>query len=248
MRDQTAPWWGMMMLPKSLSFSGAWRSPVSRRAVLAAMFAGCLLMAGCGKQWSWHEKIIVEVDTPHGMVSSSSVIRRSLTYQNSSLLPPEARGASSNLSGEAVALEIAPGRYLFVLLKGLPNSFKIFFPGEAPVAVADRFETLREARELSPDQYPLLVTFTDINDPTTVRKVDPDNLAATFGPGVSLKRVTLEITHEKVTEGKVESLLTWLDWPKVDPAINGGRTETLRYPNESPRGYGTLPTLSFVQR
>lgn len=44
-----------------------------------------------------------------------------------------------------------------------------------------------------------------------MRKVDPANLAAAFGPGVSLKRVMLEITDEAVTEGEVEKVLDWLD-------------------------------------
>lgn len=48
---------------------------------------------------------------------------------------------------------------------------------------------------------PLLVAFTDINDSSSVREGDPDNLAATFGPGVLLKRITLEIADESVTEG-----------------------------------------------
>jgi hypothetical protein len=210
MRDETAPWWGMKTLSKTLPLSATWRSPVGRRAVLAAILAGCLLMAGCGKQWSWHEKIVVEVETPAGVVTGSSVIRRSLTHQDSSLAPPEARGASSGISGEAVVVEVATGRYLFALLKDLPSSFEVFFPGEAPVEVADRFENLRETRELAPDQYPMLVTFTDINDPATVREVDPDNLAATFGPGVSLKRITLEVADEEVTEGMVYEVLVWL--------------------------------------
>lgn len=68
-----------------------------------------------------------------------------------------------------------------------------------------------KVRELASKDYPLLVTFTDITDPTTVNQVDPTNLAATFGPGVSLKRITLQITDEPVTEGKIESVLGWLD-------------------------------------
>jgi hypothetical protein len=63
-------------------------------------------------------------------------------------------------------------------------------------------EQIRQVRDVPRDKYPLLVTFTDIADPKTVTKVDPDNLAATFGPGVALKRITLEITDEKVTEGR----------------------------------------------
>ncbi|GJL68036.1 MAG: hypothetical protein NPIRA06_06710 [Nitrospirales bacterium] len=49
---------------------------------------------------------------------------------------------------------------------------------------------MRETRDFKPKNYPLLVAFMDINDPTSVKEVDLDNLAATFGPGVSLKRLT----------------------------------------------------------
>ncbi|MEP4423828.1 MAG: hypothetical protein ABJ354_20510, partial [Nitratireductor sp.] len=106
----------------------------------------------------------------------------------------------------------------------------------------------RGVREVAREAYPLLVTFTDIADPTTVRRVDPDDLAATFGPGVALKRITLEITDEKVTEGRVKAVLGWMNVPKIDPAINDGRSETLRYPNTSPRGYGTISTNEFIRR
>ena len=77
---------------------------------------------------------------------------------------------------------------------------------------------MREIRVLPRERYPLLVTFTDLADPTTVRRVDPDDLAATFGPGVALKRVTLEITDEAVTEGEVEAVLGadfFRRWAKV---------------------------------
>ncbi len=56
----------------------------------------------------------------------------------------------------------------------------------------------------------LLVTFDDITDPTTVRLADPANLSASFGPGVSLAGVTLEITRADVTEERVEAVLGWL--------------------------------------
>jgi hypothetical protein len=215
MRDEFAPWWDMEAGPETLEVQAAVPIAVSRRAVLGSMLASCLLLAGCGEKWSWNEKITAEVQTPDGIASGSSVIRRSLTHQDSSLLPPEARGANLGLSGEAVVVEVMPGRYLFVLLKDLPNPFSVFFPGEAPVEVAGRLEALRETRELARDQYPLLVTFTDINDPTTVLKVEPDNLAATFGPGVSLKRITLEITDDTMTEGLIKKVLPWLgDYPE----------------------------------
>lgn len=57
---------------------------------------------------------------------------------------------------------------------------------------------------------PLMVTFANIADPKSVSQVDPGALAASFGPGVRLKAVTLEVTEEPVTEGKVDNLLSWL--------------------------------------
>ena len=52
-----------------------------------------------------------------------------------------------------------------------------------------------------------MVTFDDLSDPATVRKVDPLDLAATFGPGVKLRAVTLELTNAPITSGKVVSAL-----------------------------------------
>jgi len=225
----------MMVQPQVLLSMPA--GPQTRRLASAAALFALLLLAGCGEKWSWNEKITAEVQTPDGIVSGSSVIRRSLTHQDSNLLPPEARGASLGLSGEAVVVEVMPGRYFFVLLEDLPNPFEVFFPGEAPVEVASRYETLREMRELARDQYPLLVAFTDINDPTTVRKVDPDNLAATFGPGVSLKRITLEITDEEVTKGKVDALLPWLG-SYYGKKLDGRRYETIEAENRFANSLG----------
>ena len=177
-------------------------------AVLAVM------LVGCPNQWSWHEKITVKVETPNGERAASSVIRKTLIHTDGWLAPREARGASESVWGEAVVLEVAPGKYLFALLKGLPSPFEVFFPGEAPVEVASRMKRLRGHRTLSSDLYPLLVTFDDIADPTTVRQVDPSDLASVFGPGYTLNSITLEITDEKVTEGKVENLLVWLTWSR----------------------------------
>ena len=57
----------------------------------------------------------------------------------------------------------------------------------------------------------MLVTFDDISKPETVRRVNPADLAAVFGEGVRLKAVTLEITEEAVTEGRVVPVLPWLN-------------------------------------
>jgi hypothetical protein len=46
---------------------------------------------------------------------------------------------------------------------------------------------------------PKLVRFREINDPQTLMRVSPYDLAKSFGPGVELKRVILELTDDPVT-------------------------------------------------
>ncbi len=50
-------------------------------------------------------------------------------------------------------------------------------------AMFDRLEHMRESRALARENYPLLVTFDNINDPASVRRVDPGDLPASFGRG-----------------------------------------------------------------
>ena len=61
-----------------------------------------------------------------------------------------------------------------------------------------------------PSAYPLLVHFRDIRDPKTVVRIDPTEVAASFGPGVKLRRITVQITDDAVTMG-IKKRLRWLD-------------------------------------
>ena len=51
--------------------------------------------------------------------------------------------------------------------------------------------------------------FRDIRDLKSVEKVDPDNLAASFGKGVTLKRITVQLTEDPVTTD-IGKRLPWL--------------------------------------
>lgn len=63
------------------------------------------------------------------------------------------------------------------------------------------------------DAYPMLVRFADIAAPTSIGKVDRDDLAASFGEGVSLRRMTVQLTDDPVTTG-IEQRLPWLTGTK----------------------------------
>ena len=181
-------------------------------------------LAGCLDRYEWHQKLTIVVETPSGEVSGSSVVAISARYGHQPLSPNE---VWYRVTGEATVVEVAPGRYLFALLDG---SQERYFRAVRDQLPSDRGEWLKripkmkEVAVLEPKNYPLLVTFGNIDNPKTVRKVDPDNLAATFGPGFRLSEITLEITDEPVTDGRIEALLPWLGpypEPKLGPATGG---------------------------
>ena len=153
------------------------------------------------------------------------------------LVLPEARGAHGKVRGEAVAVEVLPGRWLFALLSGdadgkgeagqlVYHAFRLGMNRAATDRsyqsnMADlRAQPLDTPAPLPLDAYPLLVTFDDITKPETVREVDPADLSAVFGPGVSLRGMTLEVTGEAVTEGLVEGVLGWWCLKRTDGSLN----------------------------
>jgi len=195
-----------------------------RRLCGALLTCLMLTLAGCDmfgfRTWSWHQKLTVTVETPEGPRSGSAVT--AATFQMTpkwSGVGDSAGASNSSLSGEAVVVDLGQGRYLFALLKGY-NEFTgrlAFFPlpqkplnKEEDAAVYDQLEALRATKELPRELTPLLVTFADIDDPASVARVDPDDLAASFGPGYALSSITLAITDETVTKGRVEAVLGWL--------------------------------------
>jgi len=224
--------------------AGRWNGRRLRRSLGVRCLAGMILMAGlagCSDSNSFNQKLTLVVETPAGEVSGAAVVRVIKQTKSNFLAPPEARGAISALKGEAAFVEVAPGRYLFALLGGQDNLAQKVFARELRLdgipAAHPEFEDwtrqlsqMRVSREVPPQLYPLLVTFGDIADPKTVRRVEPDNLAASFGPGARLRAITLEISDEKVTEGRVEGVLGWLG-PHPEPGLcpATGRTDNIPF-------------------
>lgn len=169
--------------------------------------------------WSWHQKLTVEVLTPSGLKTASSVAEASWEMAPTWFKLGDSGGGHGTglLKGEAVTLELAPNRYLFILLNGYSAETAIQLFGELKTfgrneysATLDRISSTRETIDLPHDKYPLLVTFENISDPGSVTRVNPANLEATFGPGYRLNGITLSLTKEPVTKGEVEKVLGWL--------------------------------------
>jgi hypothetical protein len=64
------------------------------------------------------------------------------------------------------------------------------------------------------------------HDPATAERVNPFDLAASFGSGIKLQRATIEMTIDPVTTG-IEQKLPWLALPQTaqDELIRVGRVQ-----------------------
>ena len=161
--------------------------------------------------------MIVEVETPDGVVSGSAV--REFVFQGQpkaslpSIIPAEGSSGYSFLRGEAVYVDLGEGRSLIALLSGAEGNadYTKQIPREILECRGAKMETCLDSANIYPEEaeitfekrfpfgLPLLVTFGDLTDPTSVARVDPDDLVSSFGEGYALKRITVQITDEPLT-------------------------------------------------
>lgn len=202
-----------------------------RAGVIVGVLALGLFLAfqGCfgSSSISWNQRLTLVIETPQGEVRGSAVTGRNVVNSTGAMLPPDARGPRGDVTGEAVVIEVMPGRWLFALIDGSDSVLRTAkgwpeaaygLSSAADGRQRDYWEQMRVLKNqpldtpvpLPPEAWPMLVTFDDITKPETVREVDPEDLAAVFGEGVRLKAVTLEITEEAVSVGRVERVLGWL--------------------------------------
>jgi hypothetical protein len=191
---------------------------------------------GGGKTYpDYRYRLTVEVDTPEGIKRGSSVIEVK-TRRASKNAIPSPRMLSYKVRGEAVTVDLGQRGLLFALLRsdtssdwaaGAFESMAPPTPRDQAIGMDDEYgyrrakalaltgpQVLPRWREsLVPNDrrsgYPMLVRFADIADPASVSKVDPDALAASFGKGVNLRRITVERTEDELTTG-IERRLEWL--------------------------------------
>jgi hypothetical protein len=191
--------------------------------------AAALPLAACwGSTYEWNQKLTLVVQTPQGEVIASSVIRASYTYGQ---MPMSGNDMSGGYTGEAVVMKFANGKYLFALLNAdrtdeyhrLLLTFAADLPDDREAGFA-AITKLRGAKEVPRGLYPMLVTFGNLDDPKSVKQVQPNEFASHFGAGYGLSAITLEVTDEPVTVGKVEGALNWLNvYREKSWRLNGKR-------------------------
>lgn len=193
--------------------------PAARAVAACLLAAATFVLPGCvPKKYSWNQKLTLEIEAGGEIYKGSSVIE--VTWWEDPYNKTIGLPVASSMRGEAAFVDIPGKGTVFALLKsehdrGDPTRVAFWALGYAPEPgfKNESFRTLSKsqgrAAELTPDQYPMLVTFGDLNDPMTAKEVDPSNLSLALERSIRLKKISIELTNEPVTK-KIEAKLPWL--------------------------------------
>jgi hypothetical protein len=177
-------------------------------------------------------RLAVEVETPEGVKSASGVLA----------VHPDrgySRSGSTLTKGDAVVVDLGGGKTLLALLAHIDDNGLDLdgmnyvalraFNAAGKKASFNEMNRISGAAPVTGTLAPVLATFTDINDPATMRVVKPDDLEAAFGKGFLLRSIIAEAVPngfwpldfggalgEPVTRG-IEAKLPWWSRP-ADPA------------------------------
>jgi hypothetical protein len=183
----------------------------------------------------WRYRLTLEVETPEGTKTGSSVYQIGVS---TGMKIGDSSGAGMFAKGEALQVDLGARGVLFALMTKDQsvdyNGYLVFkafpYPGSktgplSGVATPEGlkyYASLRAKSNVPQSQLPSLVRFRDLNNPKSVELVDANDLAKSFGVGVTLKSATIEmvdqgywplnqmgLTGEPITRG-IENRLPWL--------------------------------------
>ena len=194
-------------------------SKLSRRVTMIAL---AMALFGCGQRVpTFRYKLTATVETPEGLRQQSTVVEVKNFYESGVL----GTGLESRAKGEAIPVDLGKRGTLFILLTSQHDPSIVFgmpFAALLPVqpddrgtseALANNYRTLAKLTgigTLPRNAYPQFVRFRDTRDPKSVEDVDPANLSSAFGNGVWLRDITVQITDDRRTDGRMDDLLPWL--------------------------------------
>jgi hypothetical protein len=194
---------------------------------IIAFLCAASALAGCGRSETYRYKLTLSLDTPDRVKTGSNVVEI-----NAFDVVIPARGIGHKTTGQALYVDLGAGRRpliaLLTRIRRATDPWPTFpgwgedAPGEAlankclgakkPEDLINEVEATRKCGRpvaITTADLPDLVTFADVNNPKSVMFVDPNDLAATLGPGVSWRSMTLQATDEPLTKG-IDEHLPWV--------------------------------------
>jgi hypothetical protein len=194
--------------------------------VLVLASAGWLLLGRSPSPTIWHYKMTIAVETPEGLKTGSAV--REVIYGGGNSRGGGVPTINLRGKGEAVVVDLGERGVLFALLRGDPMGVDYY--SDILLRAFDKDGGGMDPSKVPPaggvilspekEQYPMFVTFKDLNDPKTVMQVCTpmrcdeiknlllktsvpyhrvETFEEAFGPGVQLTEVKIDMTNEPIT-------------------------------------------------
>jgi hypothetical protein len=202
--------------------------------VLVALVGGATIVIGqVFRSYSHRYKLTIAIDVDGVRHTGSSVVEVTWEKQSQILIPVPRFVSSTH--GEAVTIDLGEGRLVFGILgtaeKDDPKTPSQYIALKAFGLDSDAGIPLiakqKRIRKLEGNDIPMLVTFDDLNDLRSGKKLSPENLSATFGSGVKFVDASVEMTNDPVTQG-IERKLPWWNgpFPWLKPLGSGAYIDT----------------------
>jgi hypothetical protein len=169
--------------------------------------------------YDFRYKMIVEIQTPEGISRGYTIIEEK-TSKSSSIFGIENSVVFTKFRGSAVVINVPGNKYLFALLRKSENEPDVTHYAHAVFKNSPFFRSLNwiekieyiknnlRNKNLSEDDFPMIVYFEDPRNIETVKKIDPDkndNNSIHY----KIKSVKLDITDEDPKFG-IEKILPWI--------------------------------------
>ncbi|MFA4995107.1 MAG: hypothetical protein WC521_07390 [Bdellovibrionales bacterium] len=153
----------------------------------------------------WRYRMTVSVDTPMGIRTGSAM--REVSVKTG---PDFMGGTSINVKGEAVMVGLGSRGTLFALMRSPKNAnyaYQVLFDtfkrqgGSATPEGVRFFNNMKTSSMEEVQELPVFVRFRDLKDPKTAELVDPRDFELSYGAGVKLIGVTIDVTSKAMTSG-----------------------------------------------
>jgi hypothetical protein len=200
-------------------------------------------------------KLTAEVMTPDGLKTGSSVVE--VGYYSAPIILRDGAHVFSTAIGEATYVDLGEGKNLFILMSNRESGRNGQFDGahadfsdakgplhatSLPIKIFGLVWQYKRERQLCREfavasananlaipfgSLPTLVNFNDINDPRTVKVVQPDQFETDYGAGYKFLGTKIEATNE-VPTNHIEGVLNWLpDKKPKDKSISWSISDQL---------------------
>jgi hypothetical protein len=182
---------------------------MARFIILAAVLLLIVAMAAPTASPVRAKKIVLEIDTPHGPVSGSMVVELK-SFRAPWWYPVGGVRSGTVQRAEALHLDLGSDKHLFLLVN---DQF------HAPIRDLLAPGRLAQDGSFRPGFEPLMVTFPDMRDANSVRRIASDNIASIFGDGYRVRNLSVSDTRDTPRFGVIASEFPELYRQLTRPAI-----------------------------